>query len=193
MVTTFGHSRLKCVPDRNGLAFLNPEPRALNPCMARHENDRENLLAEATALVERAELLPAGEAEPVTAGFRRDGSASVYFGADPAYHFNTAGELRRAFYHGTLHKAERRKLVSLKRRRMAEEVQLVRHELTVEETSAFHDELGQRITRLRSVLAHGDWQLAGQVPASSDVVGRIQRWLDGLVLPPAIATSPRAS
>jgi hypothetical protein len=160
--------------------------------LARDEHDRENLLAEATALVERAELLVAGEVESVTAGFRRDGSGSVYFGDDPAYHFNTAGELRRAFCQASLYKAERRRLISLKRRRTAGEIQLVRNELTDEETSAFVDELGQRFTRLRWALANGDWQLVGQVPASTDVVGRIRRWLDDLVLPLPIAMAPRA-
>ncbi|HEV3340073.1 MAG TPA: hypothetical protein VG125_06940 [Pirellulales bacterium] len=159
--------------------------------MAREEHDREDLLAEATALAQRAELLVVGEAEPLVVGFRRDGSASAYFGAEPAFHFNSAGELRRAFDRGLLYKAEKRRLVSLKRDRAPGEVQLLRHELTEEETRAFFTELVERFSRLRSALSHGDWRLVGQVPASSDVVARIRRWLDGLTLPPPIAASPR--
>lgn len=159
--------------------------------MPRDEHDRENLLAEATALVERAELVVGGESEPVTVGFRRDGSASVYFGSEPAFHFNATGELRRAFDHGLLYKAEKRRLVSLKRERVAGAVQLLRHELTDEESRLFIAALVERFTRLRSALADGEWQLVGQFPPSSDVVMRIRRWLDGLSLPPPIAGSPR--
>ena len=42
--------------------------------MARRESDREDLLREATALVERAELTIEGFDEPIVVGFRRDGS-----------------------------------------------------------------------------------------------------------------------
>ena len=47
--------------------------------MARQESNREDLLREATALVERVELhVPAFE-EPIVVGFRRDGCASFLF------------------------------------------------------------------------------------------------------------------
>ena len=159
--------------------------------MAREEHDRENLLAEATALVERAELRVAGEVEPVIAGFRRDGSGSIYFGADYAYHFNSAGELWRAFRQGLLYKAERGKLVSLERRRVPGEVQLLRRELSDAETQAFLKEAVERLTHLRSMLSGDDWQLVGQVPESTDVVARLRRWLESLPLPPSLATTPR--
>jgi hypothetical protein len=158
--------------------------------VARDEHDREDLLTQATALVERAELLVAGEAEPVVVGFRRDDSASAYFGAEPAFHFNAVGELRRAFDEGLLYKAEKQRLVSLKRERVRGEVQLLRHELTDKETRLFLDKLARRLARLRSTLAQGDWRLVGQVPASSDVVARIRRWLDRLAWPPPLAGSP---
>jgi hypothetical protein len=159
--------------------------------VARDEHDREDLLAEATALVERAELLVAGESQPVTVGFRRDGSASAYFGAEPAFHFNAVGELRRAFDRGLLYKADKRRLVSLRRERVPGEVHLLRHELTDEETGEFLSELVDRFARLRSALLQGDWQLVGQIPPSSDVVARIRHWLGGLRLPPPLAGSPR--
>jgi hypothetical protein len=159
--------------------------------MARDEHDREDLLAEATALVERAELLIASETEPVVVGFRRDGSASAYFGVEAAYHFNAAGELRRAFARGLLYKADKRRLVSLKRERVPGEVQLVRHELTDEEAREFLSELVDRFTGLRSALMQDDWQLVGQVPPEVDVADRIRHWLDGVRLPPAVAGSPR--
>src|SRR4051794_11841558 len=97
--------------------------------MARHESDREDLLREATALVERVELTMAGSEEPIVIGFRRDGSCSMFFGADPVYQFNTQAELRRAFREGRLVKAEGGRLVALERRREAGQLVLLRHAL----------------------------------------------------------------
>ena len=164
----------------------------LQNAMARDEQQREDLLAEATALVERAELKVAGEADPVVVGFRRDGAASVFFGGDLAYHFNSAGELRRAFLSGLLYKAERGRLVSLTRRRVPGEVQLLRHELTDAQTRDFMAELVRRFDALRSGLAHGDVKVVRQVPESVEIAGRIRVWLDNLSLPPPIAPTPRA-
>ena len=61
--------------------------------MAHDDGHREDLSAEATALVRRAEFVaPAADRpndeSPLVAGFRRDGSLSVYFGEDPVYQFN---------------------------------------------------------------------------------------------------------
>src|SRR3954447_14030342 len=97
--------------------------------MARHESDREDLLREATALVERVELKVAGFEEPIVVGFRRNGSASFYFGAESVYQFNTARELRRAYIDGVLYKAEQGRLVSLTRERGENAVSMFRVEL----------------------------------------------------------------
>ena len=53
--------------------------------MARQEQEREDLLREAVALVERIEVQTAREQGTVVIGFRRDGAASVYFD-DPDGH-----------------------------------------------------------------------------------------------------------
>src|SRR5512138_3714273 len=105
--------------------------------MSRHESDREDLLREATALVERVELSVAGMTENVVAGFRRDGAASFFFGADPVYQFNAAGELRRAFVGGLLYKTDRGKLVEMRRERTAEAVELRSRQLDAVETASF--------------------------------------------------------
>jgi hypothetical protein len=104
--------------------------------MSRRESDLEDLLREATALVERAELKIADYDEPIVVGFRRDGSASVFFGPDPVYQFNSAGELRRAYVSGLLYKAERGSLCALRRERNETEVALVRSNLPPDETAA---------------------------------------------------------
>src|SRR3954451_8705906 len=108
-------------------------------CMARDESNREDLLREATALVERIELIPNGAADNrhIIAGFRRDGALSIFFGEDPVYQFNAAGELRRAYHDGKLLKATRGRLAALKRARTEHEIQLVRHELSGAEQAEF--------------------------------------------------------
>ena len=166
--------------------------------MARQEETREDLLAEATALVERVEIALTGdaanEAAPrVVLGFRRDGSASVYFGEDPAYHFNSRLELRRAYLAGRLLKADRGALVSLTRRRTECEVQLLSHELAAPEAIQILAELARRLSFLGKELAAGRFRVMGQVPGDADVLGRVRRLLAGLGGEPRIAQSPRAT
>jgi glycine/D-amino acid oxidase-like deaminating enzyme len=146
--------------------------------MARHESEREDLLREATALVERIELSLYGQS--VFAGFRRDGCASFYFDGDPAYHFNTQRQLRRAFVAGRLLKAEQRRLVSLERRRDAEEVALIRHEMTPVEIRALVQTAMQQLAQLGAAIQQQGAQIVGQVPPDGNVMQRVQQWLAGL-------------
>lgn len=169
--------------------------------MARDETDREDLLREATALVERIELCATGSAsafagaaqtEHIVAGFRRDGALSIFFGADPVYQFNAAGELRRAYCDGLLYKAERGRLISLERGRTSKEVQLLRRELSHEQQQTFLARMGERVHELMSELNSGALRIVGQVPDGADVLGRVRNWLtehDGMT----IAKSPHAT
>jgi hypothetical protein len=160
--------------------------------MARHEEQREDLLAEATALVERAEFQIAEEPAPVVIGFRRNGAAGIYFGQDVAYQFNTENQLRRAFIDDRLFKADRGGLASLVRFRTADEVQLVRHDLDPTEASDFLAQMKQRIARLRDEFLFGRAQLLRQFPISGEATARIVNWLRQLPDPIEIARSPRA-
>ncbi len=148
--------------------------------MAREESDREDLLREATALVERIELVPvkADNGEHIVIGFRAAGSMSVYFGGDAAYHFNTSGQLRRAYCDGLLYKAERGKLVSLERVRQEKEVQLVRRPLPDAEQALFLTTMHERLRKLADQCRQNELVSAGQVPAEADVLGRSLAWLD---------------
>ena len=165
--------------------------------MVREEHDREDLLREATALVERIELAPAGaggsaqDGEQIVIGFRADGAISFYFGGDTAYHFNSRGELRRAHANGLLFKAEGGKLVSLERIRNENEVQLVRRPLPDEEQIGF---LATMNEQLRQIVAHSEADAlvtVGRVPADADVLGRAIRWLENN-LAPVVAQAPNA-
>jgi hypothetical protein len=160
--------------------------------MARHESDREDLLREATALVPRAELTVPGEAEPVVVGFRDGGSASIYFGGDPVYQFNSAGELRRAYADGLLYKAERGRLIELRRERTTAQTQLVRRELTDQEQAALLAAAAARLKRLGEALATSSATVTGQVPADGDVAARIRSWLPLVCSPLRIAPRPHA-
>jgi hypothetical protein len=156
--------------------------------MARDESDREDLLREATALAERIELALDADGSCVTAdvpeapehivvGFRKNGAASFFFGADPVYQFNANGELRRAYRDGLLYKAVGGRLVALRRIRTANEVALERHELTEAEQREFLGALQQRLDRLALSLAGNDYRIVGQVPSDADVLGRARDWL----------------
>jgi hypothetical protein len=147
--------------------------------MARDESNREDLLREATALVERIELIPNGAADNrhIIAGFRRDGALSIFFGEDPVYQFNAAGELRRAYHDGKLLKATDGRLAALQRVRTQTEVQLVRHELTLEEESAFMNHMEERLRDFAERINTNLFQIAGKIPAETDVLGRLKSCL----------------
>jgi hypothetical protein len=144
--------------------------------MAREESNREDLLAEATALVHRIELA-ATDGSTVVVGFRAGGEFSAFFGQDPAYHFNRSDELRRAYCGGLLIKAAGRRLFSLKRVRTEEESQLVRHALSDAEQESFISEMTRRLRELQAMLAAGAFEAGRQVPADFDVLKRVRSWL----------------
>ena len=160
--------------------------------MAQQEQDREDLFAEATALVERVELVVDGVADPVVIGFRHDGCASVYFGGDPVFHFNTRRELRRAYAGGQLYKAQRGRLISLQRKRTDQEVQLLQQELDDVGQTAFLAQCQQWLARLRESIEAGTYRIIGQVPADCDVVARAGAFLKSVSSLAAVASSPHA-
>jgi len=160
--------------------------------MARQEHDREDLLAEAKALVERVSLRIAGHDDEIVVGFRRDSSASFYFGGQRVYQFTSQGQLRRAFVDGLLFKAERGQLVSLRRQRTERAVELARHVLDEPRARLFLGEMRRHVELLRDALANNSFSALGQVPAGADVVGRVRRWLDEFAAAARIARSPRA-
>jgi hypothetical protein len=161
--------------------------------MSRRESDREDLLREATALVERAELQVPGFEEPIVVGFRRDGAASFFFGADPVYQFNAARELRRAFVGGLLLKAERGKLIELTRERSDRETALVRRELSSSETAEFLGVMQKMLQRLGMALGDGSFSVRGQWPAEGGVPERIRSWLAEFSRTITIANAPNVS
>jgi hypothetical protein len=160
--------------------------------MARDEEPREDLLREATALVERVELQVEGFAEPIVAGFRRDGAASFYFGQEISYQFNTAGQLRRGYLDGRLYKAEAARLVQLTRQRTADEVELLRHDCTSVEERDFLATASQKLRALQRALTDRNYSVLGQSPPQGDIAGDLRDWLLNLSDPIRLACSPHA-
>jgi hypothetical protein len=148
--------------------------------MARDESSREDLLREATALVERIELIPHATnplvCEQIVAGFRRNGALSIFFGEDPVYQFNADGELRRAYSDGRLLKADRGRIAALQRMRSQHEVQLVRHELNETEVLKFVSQMANHLQALSALINSNAVEVVGQVPPDADVLGRLKRW-----------------
>jgi hypothetical protein len=163
--------------------------------MARQEQDREDLLHEATAMIERAEFQVSFWPEPVFVGFRRDGCFSVYFGGDPVLQFNGTGELRRAFIDGLLFKAENGRFIELRRVRTEGETALARRDLSEVETASLLLRANELLGQLRGAI-NGDagqsTKIVGQVPTDCDVLGRVSHWFSTGVEPIKIAASPRA-
>ena len=158
--------------------------------MVHQESDREDLLRQAKALVERVELTFPGCTKPLVIGFRKGGSASFFFGADPVYQFNAAGELRRAYLGGLLYKAERGSLWKTRRERCGDEVALLSTPLSDAETGHVLADLQARLNRLADALNSGRFALLGEIPVGSDVVSRIQAWLATLPATIRIASRP---
>jgi hypothetical protein len=167
----------------------------------RQEQDREDLLREATAMVERAELRASFWPETIFVGFRRDGSLSIYFGGDPVYQFNTKGQLRRAFIDGLLYKADRGRLSQLRRERTETATALIRHDLSETESSALMLKLHNLLGQLRTVIEQsGNGQaragrlleLVGAVPTGANVISRVHDWLIHHAGQIQIAVSPRS-
>ncbi len=110
--------------------------------MARHEQDREDLIAEAKALVRRTEWRLPGAADPVVLGQRTNGWFSVYFDPERVFHFNERGELRRAFVAGLMYRSSAQGLARLRRNREGVAAsELLRDDLSVAECDGFLQQL----------------------------------------------------
>jgi hypothetical protein len=159
--------------------------------MARDVHDREDLFRDAVALSPRVQLRRR-DAPPfleVFAGFRGD-CLSVYFGDDPVFHFNSAGELRRAFVDNLILKAESGQLVALQRMQSTTSSQLTRLQWDDSRFQGLLDDVDDRLCKLLADLTGGAFDVVGQFPADGDAQLRLRNWLQsrgGL----RIAQSPR--
>jgi hypothetical protein len=160
--------------------------------VTRKEQDREDLLREATALIERIEVELPGYSEPLVVGFRSDGSVSVFVGPDPVFQFNSKHELRRAFVAGKLITAERGQLIMLEKSRTAAQVRMLRTELDPASSVALLTAAAAHLQVLGDHLRDGTCEVRRQVPDSVDVATRVRDWLDCVSTPITVAARPHA-
>ena len=141
--------------------------------MPRREAEREDLMAEATALRERVELQVPGQPEHVVAGFHDDGRFSIYFGGDPVFHFDAEGRLRRAFVAGRLYRSQAQTLARLTRVRTDHAVHLERHDLDPRELEAFWAQVQQHLAGFLAALEEHSARVVQQVPPGIDLTAKI--------------------
>jgi hypothetical protein len=158
--------------------------------MARQESEREDLLREATALVERMEFRIPAFVEPIVFGFRRGGSASLYIGDKVVFQFNTSRQIRRAFWQGSLLKAEQGRLVALSRRRSENSVDLIRHPLSLAESAQLLAECQSWLHRIQQAMAANLIQELGQVSMDGSTINRMQFWLQAMPAQLVVAERP---
>lgn len=132
--------------------------------MARTEQDREDLFAEAVAYRQAAELHPSPLDEPLFLGYRADGRLGVYLGGDLAYQFTKEMKLRRAFYDGLIFQSTGTTLSQLKRLRTQDETILQRSDLSEQQLFQFHQKMQQFLQTVQQVLKEtpsAQWRIRG--------------------------------
>ena len=168
--------------------------------MASEEFDREDLMREATGLIDRVEYRVDFIDDPIVFGFRRDGSVSIFFGQARVYQFNNQNELRRGYLDNQLYKAERGGLVRLTRNRSDNQVQLIRHELSASEQDSFVASAVEFISNFKREILLGTAVVSQSVSAqpheehgnkTDTAVKRITNWLTEWPAEIKIAATPR--
>lgn len=157
--------------------------------MARNESDREDLIREAVAFIERAELQVPGISEPVTIGFRADSAMSVYFGQDPVYQFDALGCLRRAYCDGFLYRSHHSVLARLERVRTESVTQLLRYDLTDAELSDFQQTMKRVLEQLLSSLNGQQVQILRQWPENTELFPKICRHVSQAISQSSVLSS----
>ena len=168
--------------------------------MAKQEVDREDILREATALVNRVELAVSGrsEGDNIVFGFRKCGSLAVYFGAEPVYQFNANHALRRAYDQGYLLKAVDYLLVCMRRERQDGALQLRSTSWDAEKTREFVGQVRQDMSQLMEAIAAGEVQVNGfvaaeQLTTSEILIKQFCNWCNDHLPHLQVARSPSVS
>ncbi len=155
--------------------------------MARQESDKEDLIRDATAMVERAELNCNGWSTVITIGFFRDGRCTIYFDQDPYYQFDARGLLRRAYVDGLLYRSQTSTLARMDRHRPAgvdgntEQVILQRVDLTEPELGEFREQMLLQIGRLHDSIRHDNYRIRRAVTIDGTLPERTLPLLDSVI------------
>ena len=168
--------------------------------MAKQEVDREDILREATALVNRVELEVSGcaDGDSIVFGFRECGSLAIYFGAEPVYQFNANHALRRAYHQGCLLKAVDCLLVSMRRKRQDGKLQLLSTPWDEEKTQEFIEQVRRDMFQLVEAIEVGEAQVIGFVAVEQQMTAKILttqfcQWCNAHLLDLQVARVPSVS
>lgn len=157
--------------------------------MARQESHREDLMREATALKRRVRLGGTNGTDDVIAGFHADGGLSLYFGADPVYHFDGSQRLKRAYISGDLYRSQGKTLARLSRVRTHDETQLFRNDLTQSECDEVCEGVVARLSGLQSALLEDRLTPQETVPPADVIVPDLLRAI-GIIVEQQVALAP---
>lgn len=158
--------------------------------MAKQEQPREDLVRDATAYDKRAEF--SVEATTVFFGVRPDGGVSFYVNEDPVFHFNSNGELRRAFVDGDIYKAQAGRIIRLKRDRSQEKPILKSQPLTPEEQKAMLQATYDGLQRLNFAAAKNALTLSRVEPTDFNASNALQKYIAHLPNPIVVAQAANA-
>ena len=161
--------------------------------MARNEEDREDLMKEATALIRRVELKMDDQEELIFAGFKRSGNLSIYFNPDLVYHFDEKERLRRAFIAPFLYRSNGDSLSRLTRVRTETTSELHAKEISETELKEFCDEMQKYILVLLEAMNSSQINIIKQIPDEADLIKELSNSLNQLLtlngeLSPAIVS-----
>lgn len=178
--------------------------------MAQLEADKEDLIREASALVDRFEFgsVPPGDpktaptgaspqtvdsdgSDRIVAGYRRNDSFSIYFGQNPFYQFTSDLGLRRAWEDGFLFRSEGTTLARLQRRRSASVTQLVRTDLDAVQLDEFQRRMTQRLQQFETQLRDGHSKVLRSVSETGRTAADVLASLTAILQKPAPFLAPR--
>lgn len=153
--------------------------------MARKEEDKEDLIVDATALVNRAEYVPAPDDTNrwslVTVGFRKDGCFSLYFDQDPFYQFDASGHLRRACIGRFLFRSQGNTLARLNRERLVEQTTLQRIDLDDEQLHMFRNQMLEHLQSFQHAIRTGTMKRGRSVTTCEDIDHQMLNFIETIL------------
>ena len=149
--------------------------------MARNEQDREDLMKEATALVRRMEFSVNQQEETIFAGYKRNGSLSIYLHPDLVYHFDDQCRLRRAFIAPYLYRTEGDSLTRLERVRTETTSQLAAVKLRPENLSLFQKEMIDHLEKLKIAFTANQVNIHQQIPEDVNLIQELTESIEAVI------------
>lgn len=127
-------------------------------------------------MVRRGEYVAPQEVEAVTIGYRSSGALSIFFGQDPVYQFNDAGQFRRGYIDGELLKAESGRLVRMRRERDDQKTTLVSTSMSDVDQAEVIVKIEWRLSEFAESIEEGETTCTAIIPEDADVAAEFLVW-----------------